>query len=233
MSHQLTFADSEFSTKRRQTRKEIFLSRMEQILPWQNMVEVIEPFYPKAGNGRRPYPLETMLRIHCMQHWYNLSDGAMEDALYEIASMRLFARLSLDSALPDRTTIMNFRHLLEQHQLAFADSEFSTKRRQTRKEIFLSRMEQILPWQNMGEVIEPFYPKAGNGRRPYPLETMLRIHCMQHWYNLSDGAMEDALYEIASMRLFARLSLDSALPDRTTIMNFRHLLEQHQLARQL
>ncbi len=110
MSHQLTFADSEFSTKRRQTRKEIFLSRMEQILPWQNMTAVIEPFYPKAGNGRRPYPLETMLRIHCMQHWYNLSDGAMEDALYEIASMRLFARLSLDSALPDRTTIMNFRH---------------------------------------------------------------------------------------------------------------------------
>ena len=120
MSHQLTFADSEFSSKRRQTRKEIFLSRMEQILPWQNMVEVIEPFYPKAGNGRRPYPLETMLRIHCMQHWYNLSDGAMEDApcSNEIASMRLFARLSLDSALPDRTTIMNFRHLLEQHQLA-------------------------------------------------------------------------------------------------------------------
>ncbi len=72
MSHQLTFADSEFSTKRRQTRKEIFLSRMEQILPWQNMTAVIEPFYPKAGNGRRPYPLETMLRIHCMQHWYNL-----------------------------------------------------------------------------------------------------------------------------------------------------------------
>ena len=56
---------------------------MEQILPWQNMVEVIEPFIPKAGNGRRPYPLETMLRIHCMQHWYNLSDGAMEDALYK------------------------------------------------------------------------------------------------------------------------------------------------------
>ena len=99
MGHQITFADSEFSSKRRQTRKEIFLSRMEQILPWQNMVEVIEPFYPKAGNGRRPYPLETMLRIHCMQHWYNLSDGAIEDALYEIASMRLFARLSLDSGV--------------------------------------------------------------------------------------------------------------------------------------
>ena len=106
MSHQLTFADSEFSSKRRQTRIELFLSRMDQILPWQNMVAVIEPVYPKAGNGRRPYPLETMLRIHCMQHWYNLSDGAMDDALYEIASMRLFARLSLDNALPDRTTII-------------------------------------------------------------------------------------------------------------------------------
>ena len=63
MSHQLTFADSEFSTKRRQTRKEIFLSRMEQILPWQNMTAVIEPFYPKAGNGRRPYPLETFVNV--------------------------------------------------------------------------------------------------------------------------------------------------------------------------
>jgi len=85
----------------------------------------------------------------------------------------------------------------------------------------------------MLDVIEPVYPKAGNGRRPYPLDTMLRIHCMQQWYSLSDGAMEDALYEITSMRLFAKLSLDQAIPDRTTIMNFRHLLEQHQLARQL
>lgn len=118
MSHQLTFADGEFNSKRRQTRKEIFLSRMEQLLPWPRMLAVIEPIYPKVGNGRRPYPLETMLRIHCLQQWYTLSDGAMEDALYEIASMRLFARLSLDQPIPDRTTIMNFRHLLEQHLLA-------------------------------------------------------------------------------------------------------------------
>ena len=85
----------------------------------------------------------------------------------------------------------------------------------------------------MNAVIEPFYPKAGHDRQPYQLETMLRIHCMQHWYNLSDGAKEDAQYEIASMRLFVRLSLASALPDRTTIMNVRYLLEKHQLARQL
>ncbi|WP_407298224.1 transposase [Klebsiella quasipneumoniae] len=88
---------------------------MEQILPWQNMVEVIEPFYPKAGNGRRPYPLETMLRIHCMQHWYNLSDGAMEDASVRNRLHASVCPVILDSALPDRTTIMNFRHLLEQH----------------------------------------------------------------------------------------------------------------------
>ena len=86
MSHQLTFADSEFSRKRRQTRKEIFLSRMDALLPWPKLLDVIEPYYPKAGNGRRPYPLESMLRIHCMQQWYSLSDEAMEDALYEIAS---------------------------------------------------------------------------------------------------------------------------------------------------
>ena len=92
MEHQLTFADSEFSTKRRQTRKEIFLSRMDALLPWSMLLALIEPVYPKAGNGRQPYPLQTMFRIHCLQHWYNLSDGAMEDALYEIASMRLFTR---------------------------------------------------------------------------------------------------------------------------------------------
>ena len=117
MSHQLTFADSEFTSKRRQTRKEIFLSRMDNLLPWSQLLEVIEPFYPKVGNGRRPYPLETMFRIHCMQQWYSLGDEAMEDALYEIASMRQFAQLSLDKAIPDRTTIMNFRHLLEKHKL--------------------------------------------------------------------------------------------------------------------
>ncbi len=82
-------------------------------------------------------------------------------------------------------------------------------------------------------VIESVYPKGGNVRRPYPLYTMLRIQCIQKWYNLSGGTMEDALYEIASMSLFAKLSPDQAIPDRTVIMDFRHLLELHQLARQL
>jgi IS5 family transposase len=82
-------------------------------------------------------------------------------------------------------------------------------------------------------LVEPFYPKAGKGRRSYPLSTMFRIHYMQHWYNMSDPAMEDALYEISSMRLFAGLSLDAAIPDHTTIMNFRHLLEKNKHYRRL
>ncbi len=118
MDHQLTFADSEFNQKRRRTRKEIFLGRMDKLIPWKRLESIIEPHYPKAGNGRRPYPLSTMLRIHCMQQWYSQSDPAMEDALYEIASMRLFAGLSLDKPIPDHTTIMNFRHLLERKKLA-------------------------------------------------------------------------------------------------------------------
>ncbi len=68
MSHQITFADSEFSNKRRKTRKEISLSRMDELMPWDQLEAVIEPFYPKAGKGRRPYPLSTIFRIHCMQH---------------------------------------------------------------------------------------------------------------------------------------------------------------------
>ena len=119
------------------------------------------------------------------------------------------------------------------NQLSFADTEFTSKRRKTRKELFLGRMNELIPWQQLEALIEPFYPKAGNGRRPYPLATMLRIHFMQNWYNMSDPAMEDALYEITSMRLFAGLSLEGAIPDHTTIMNFRHLLEQHKLGRKL
>lgn len=72
MDHRLSFADSEFTNKRSQTRKEKFLGRMEKLIPLR-LISVIEPHYPKAGNGCRPYPLETMLRIHCMQNWYNMS----------------------------------------------------------------------------------------------------------------------------------------------------------------
>ena len=80
---QPTFADLEYQRKRRKTRREIFLERMDTLIPWQFLEDLISPFYPKAGRGRHPYPLPSMLRVHCVQLFYNLSDPGMEDLLYE------------------------------------------------------------------------------------------------------------------------------------------------------
>jgi IS5 family transposase len=115
---QMTFGDAEYGAKRKKTRREIFLAEMEQVVPWKSLLDLIEPLYPVAGRGRQPYPLQTMLRIHLMQNWFGLSDPAMEEALYEITPMRTFAGLSLTEAIPDETTILNFRHLLEKNELA-------------------------------------------------------------------------------------------------------------------
>src|ERR1700755_312330 len=119
-------------------------------------------------------------------------------------------------------------------QLSFSDAEYGGKRKRTRREVFLAEMHRAVPWSRLEALIAPHYPKAGGGRRPYPLATMLRIHCLQEWYGLRDPAMEEELYEIASMRQFAGLSLArGTVPDETTILNFRHLLEQHGLAREI
>ncbi len=115
---QISFADAEYAGKRKKTRREVFLEEMELVVPWKALVKLIEPHYPVAGRGRRPYPLESILRVHLMQNWFALSDPAMEEALYEIASLRNFSRLSLNEAIPDETTILNFRHLLEENDLA-------------------------------------------------------------------------------------------------------------------
>jgi IS5 family transposase len=116
---QMSFSDAEYAGKRKKTRKEVFLEEMDRVVPWQALLALIEPVYPKAGNGRRPYALKTMLRIHLMQNWFGYSDPAMEEALYEVAPLRRFAGLSLArSSVPDETTILNFRRLLEKHDLA-------------------------------------------------------------------------------------------------------------------
>ena len=119
---QKSFASLAFEGKKKQTRRERFLAEMEAVVPWSELLAVIEPHYPKAGRrGRQPMPLLSMLRIYFMQQWYALSDPAMEDALYEIESMRRFAGLDLaDDAMPDETTILKFRHLLERHRLTAA-----------------------------------------------------------------------------------------------------------------
>jgi IS5 family transposase len=105
------------STKK--TRKREFLEEMERVVPWSALVQVVEPYYPRAKTGRPPFEIETMLRIHYLQQWFALSDPAMEEALHDMPVFRDFAKLSEGGArLPDETTILRFRHLLEKHDLA-------------------------------------------------------------------------------------------------------------------
>ena len=108
-----------FEKYRKQTRKEVFLNEMERIIPWKELTQVIEPFYPNPdGAGRKPKGLERMLRIYFMQHWFALSDPGAEEALYDSRVMREFAQIDLgEEPVPDETTILNFRHLLEKHAL--------------------------------------------------------------------------------------------------------------------
>ena len=116
---QLTFGDAEGLGKRKQTRREIFLAEMEQVVQWQQLLGLVAPHYPVSGRpGRQPYALATMLRIHLLQQWYALSDPAMEEALHEIPTLRRFAQLGGLDNVPDETTILNFRRLLETHGLA-------------------------------------------------------------------------------------------------------------------
>ena len=117
---QLGFGDYEQSTAKKRTKRERFLAEMEVVVPWQALIDLIEPHYPKTSSkgGRPAYPLATMLRIHLMQQWYSLSDPAMEDALIEVPIMRRFAGIDMFSErIPDETTILAFRHLLEKHNL--------------------------------------------------------------------------------------------------------------------
>lgn len=113
---QSSFSELEYETKKKVTRKERFLSEMDSILPWKQLLKPIRRHYPKAGQGRHPIGLEVMLRIYFMQQWYGLSDPAMEDSLYDIEAMRRFAGVDLNG-VPDETTICKFRHLLERHRL--------------------------------------------------------------------------------------------------------------------
>jgi transposase, IS5 family len=118
---QTTFASAAWDKKGKVTRRERFLREMDAVIPWKHLNGLIEPHYPQAGNGTQPMPQEQMLRIYFMQQWFNLSDPAMEDALYDSESMRRFAGIELsEDAIPDETTILRFRHLLEKHYLTQA-----------------------------------------------------------------------------------------------------------------
>ena len=118
MTHQTTFAHAEFAAKQKTTRREKFLARMEELIPWAKLLAVIEPHYPKGQRGRPPIGLERMLRVYFLQQWYALADEALEDALYDSQALQRFARIELNAeGVPDATTLLNFRHLLETHDL--------------------------------------------------------------------------------------------------------------------
>ena len=118
MTHQPSFSQAEFATKKKATRREKFLARMEDLLPWAKLLAVIEPFYPKGERGRPPIGLERMLRVYFLQQWYGLADEALEDALYDSQALQGFARIDLAAeGVPDATTLLKFRRLLETHDL--------------------------------------------------------------------------------------------------------------------
>jgi len=128
-----------------------------------------------------------------------------------------------------------WRRTMKQKTVAMAaDQGFERHRKPTRRDQFLETMNQVVPWEALCAVVEPHYPKKGNGRPPIGLERMLRIHFLQHWFNLADLACEETLYDSASLRRFAGIDLgNEPVPDATTMLKFRRLLEQHQLAEQL
>jgi len=118
-------------------------------------------------------------------------------------------------------------------QISFALAEYEGKKKITRREVFLGKMEQVVPWSRLKEVIEPYYPKSGKGGRPpIGLERMLRMYFVQQWYGLADEAVEDAVYDSQALRNFMGIDLSrTSVPDATTLMGFRHLLEAHDLTK--
>ena len=116
----------------------------------------------------------------------------------------------------------------------FSEPGLARPRKRTRREVFLGQMTAVVPWERVEQLIAPHYPVAGRGRRPYPLRAMLKIHFMQQWFGLSDPAMEEALWETPLLGKFAGIGIDfEGVPDETTILKFRHLLEKHELGKSL
>jgi len=121
MQRQGSFSQAEYAGKKKQTRRDKFLAEMELVVPWTRLVERLRPLYPKGERGRPPIGLERMLRLHFVQQWYGLADEALEDALYDSQALRGFVGIELNrDPVPDATTVLHFRHWLEQHDLARA-----------------------------------------------------------------------------------------------------------------
>src|SRR3954471_21028367 len=121
MQRQGSFSQTEYAGKKKQTRRDKFLAEMEQVVPWARLVARLQPFYPKGERGRPPIGVERMLRLYFLQQWYGLADEALEDAIYDSLAMRIFTGIDLSvESVPDATTVLKFRHLLEKHDLSKA-----------------------------------------------------------------------------------------------------------------
>ena len=122
---QQTFTDVEYSRRKKKTRREEFLDTMNQMIPWEHWIDLIKPYYPSGKRGRPTRGIETMLRMYLMQNWFNLSDAGLEDAIYDSYAMRSFMNIDFyKEQVPDATTLLKFRHLLEEHHIGeqiFAD----------------------------------------------------------------------------------------------------------------
>ena len=124
MEKQTSFSEWEYNGKKKQTRRDLFLQKMEAFVPWREWLALIEPYYPRGERGRPPIGCERMLRLYLLQTWYNLSAEGLEDAVYDSQSLRQFSRIDLaHESVPDASTLLKFRHLLEKHQLPERMSE--------------------------------------------------------------------------------------------------------------
>ena len=118
MKSQQTFSDIEYSSRKRVSRREIFLQKMDALIPWAELEAVIQPYYFKGKRGRPPRGIEMMLRMYLLQNWYNLSDGMAEEEIYDSHAMKTFVKIDFqEEDVPDATTLLNFRHLLEANEL--------------------------------------------------------------------------------------------------------------------
>ena len=138
------------------------------------------------------------------------------------------ANISMTRSLPEVFRVSSLCGRLQQADLGL---NLTTKR--TRKQAFLAEMERVVPWQALVDLITPYAPDGKRGRPPFAVETMLRIHFMQQWFTLSDPAMEEALHDVPLFREFAGLNWDTPVPDETTILRFRRLLEEHKLSAEI
>ena len=139
---QQSFSDIEYANRRRKTKREAFLDSMNEIIPWSHWIELIKPYYYNKKRGRRPIDIEIMLRMYLMQNWFNLSDEGMEEAIYDSYAMRSFLGINfIDEQVPDATTLLKFRHLLEKHHIGGVVTHMIPYHQMTLADVFTETQE--------------------------------------------------------------------------------------------